>query len=151
MTVRDELLALQNADGLIVPREVHDWAKTHPRSDLHQRLQWDDAKAGYQYRLNQIMHLIVLNITTADLKPEFLSLSIDRVNGTGGGYRSIVDVVQVPQLREVMLDDALAELERVRRKYEYLKALAPVWAAAARVRKNKKRTKHGQKEVRLSM
>ncbi len=150
MTIRDELLALQNADGLIVPREVHDWAHAHPKSLLHQRLQWDDAEAGYQYRLNQIMHLIVLNITTADLKPEFVSLSIDRANGTGGGYRSIVDVVKVPHLREVMLDDALADLERVRRRYEYLKALAPVWKAVAGV-KAKKRTKHGQKEVRLSM
>ena len=58
-------------------------------------------------------------------------LSIDRK--AGGGYRKMSDVLKAPDLREIMLADALAELERVQLKYARVEELARVWAEAAAV------------------
>jgi hypothetical protein len=64
---------------------------------------------------------------------ETVSLTIDR-NHAGGGYRLISDVLATPNMRRVLLQDALDELERVKRKYESLTELAKVWDEAAKVR-----------------
>ena len=42
-----------------------------------------------------------------------MSLSIDRKHDGSNGYRPLADVVARPDLREIMLADALAELDRV--------------------------------------
>lgn len=141
MTVRDELLALIDDDQL-TPTVVYDWTQHHPRSDLHRALEWDDKKAGYQYRLWQIRSLIAIHVITPERRREMISLSVDRVM-PGGGYRTITSVMQSQTLRDVALADALAELERVQKKYEYLSELAGVWAAAQNVkRKEVRKTKH---------
>lgn len=135
MTIRTELLALQAAadDGILHPRLVVEWARDNPRSALHAAIEWDDTKAAEEYRVWQVRHLIRLNIQQDSGTPTFVSLSIDRMKG--GGYRAVSDVIAAPDLRAIMLRDALAELERMQAKYESLTALSDVWEAADRVRK----------------
>lgn len=132
MTIRSELLALQATadEGILHPRTVVEWARDNPSSALHAALEWDDAKAADEYRVWQVRHLIKLNIQQEDGSPVFVSLSIDRA--TGGGYRAVSDVAAAPDLRAIMLRDALAELDRVRTKYDALTALSEVWEAADR-------------------
>lgn len=126
MTVQDELLALRDEDGLIRVHQVEEWARKHPESELHKRLEWDNAKAGLQYRLWQCRELISIYVRNEKHEPLAVSLSIDRVN-PGGGFRLIEDVLDNPTLVEVMLGDALKELRRVREKFRHLSALAKVW------------------------
>lgn len=130
-----ELLALQNENGLIVPREVVTWARRHRSSRLYGELEWDDSVAGAAYREQQVRQLIAIHVIEDHSVRRFISLSVDRVQG--GGYRDMNDVMTAPNLRDVMLQDALSELERMQRKYQRLKELEGVWDAAATVRRRR--------------
>ena len=61
----------------------------------------------------------------------YVSLSTDRI--AAGGYRAIVDIRSSEELYQVMLRDAIDELERMRRKYESIRELRPVFRAVDRV------------------
>ncbi len=137
MTIASELLALQQAstDGKLHCREVVEWARENPASALHSAIEWDDTKAAASYRIWQVRHLIELHITSGNGGPVLVSLSVDR--GANGGYRLMSDVAAAPDLREIMLQDALAELERVQRKYSRITELARVWEEAEKVRSTK--------------
>ena len=71
----------------------------------------------------------------------FVSLKSER-NGEMG-YRAITDVLSSPSLRPELLADALDELEKWRKKYEQIRELAEVFAAAdaAINRRNKRKPK----------
>ena len=135
MTIRDELLAIQaaDADNILRPEAVHKWARNHPKSALYKSITWDTGKAAYEYQLYQIRHLIVLNIRSEDGEPQIVSLPIDRVK-SGGGYRSINDVIADKKLSACLLQDALNELDRVKQKYARIQELTSVWTAVAKVR-----------------
>jgi hypothetical protein len=68
----------------------------------------------------------------------FFSLSIDRHNGRGGGYRDINEIMQSQNLYDILLSDALNELQRMKEQYERLTELQPLWEEAERVRKKRK-------------
>lgn len=125
MTIKEELLEIKGDNDLLYPGDVVDWASKHPQSDLHSRFEWNNEKAGAAYRLWQARELITIHIRTEQGEPEMVSLSIDRKQD--GGYRSIKDVVDNVELRDVMLSDAMKELSRVRSKYGTLRKLAGVW------------------------
>lgn len=126
MSIKSELLAIKGKRKLLKPKAVVDWAKSHPESKLHGCFTWDVDKASYEYWLWQARQLITVHVRTEDKKPLMVSLSVDRVS-PGGGFRVIDEVLQEADLVAVMLADALKELTRVRDKYDYLKALKPVW------------------------
>jgi hypothetical protein len=157
MTIKDELLSLTDTDGVLHVEHAHAWAVRHPASELHSHLLWDDAKAGYQYRLWQIRTLIAIHVITPDHKREMISLSIDRTNG--GGYRSLDVVMRNREFRSIALSDALAELERVQQKYSDLRELEGIWAAMENVKRKEdhktpsdlaKRSKAKQREASRS-
>jgi hypothetical protein len=137
MSIRSELLALKKADGRFVAEEAVTWAERNKSSKLYGALEWDDSVAGHHYRVWQMRNLITLHIVDPETgEPEVISLTIDRVNGDGGGYRLISDILLVPSMRATMLADALEELERIQQKYHRLNQLAGVFKAIDRV-KNK--------------
>jgi hypothetical protein len=140
MTIRDELVQLQKRDGLLRPESAVAWASKHPQSALHGALEWDDSSAAHQYRIWQVRQLIAVHVVNEEGVRQIVSLSIDRVN-QGGGYREIGSILASPPLREILLADALAELERVRLKYHGLVELAKVWDEVnrAKTRTRKKR------------
>jgi hypothetical protein len=59
-------------------------------------------------------------------------LSIDRT--AKGGYREVDEVMSSAQLRRVMLEDALHEVELLQQRFAELHELELIWSAAARVR-----------------
>lgn len=124
MSIKSELEALKTKDGLYQPDRIVKWAAVHKRSRLHAALEWDNAKAGNEYRLWQVRHLIQLHIRQEDRTPQVVSLTIDRHQS--GGYRELADVARVPELREVLLRDAINELLRVYQKYSYFVELSGV-------------------------
>lgn len=134
MTIKSELLAIQDAstDGILHCNKVVEWARTHPESALYSVIEWENEKAADEYRLWQVRKLIQLHIISEDGDPVVVSLSVDQ--RSGGGYRSVSDVIKVPDLREIMLQDALNELERMHRKFARVEALAGVWREVEVVR-----------------
>jgi hypothetical protein len=137
-SLTDELTALRNANGLINPVEAVNWARRNRKSKLHAHLTWDDGIAGERYRVWQIRELISVHIVDNEGGRRFVSLSVDR--GTGG-YRPIGEIIGRVDLREIMVADALADLERMQRRYEKLTELQTIWAAADEVKAQRKRPK----------
>jgi len=133
VTIRDELLALKDSDGLLVPETVLEWARRHQRSALHAAINWDVNYNVVGYLLIQVRNLITLNIRDDRKAPEMISLSIDRAK-EGGGYREISDILVKPSLRRVMLRDALQELDLLQRRFEELEELEEIWGAVVAVK-----------------
>jgi hypothetical protein len=131
MSVQEELLALQQqADGLLQVESTVEWAAENPDSALHAALDWDDEHAAHSWRCHQVRRLIAIHVVDAGNVRQLVSLSIDRVGD--GGYRSLGAVLASANMRGVLLADALADLDRVRRKYETLVELAGVWEETER-------------------
>lgn len=135
MTIRDELVALQKRHGILRPEQAVEWAREHPASALHAAVDWNDTTAAHQHRIWQIRQLIAVHVVNQEGVRQMVSLTIDRVNA--GGYRLLNDVMETESLREVLLADALAELERIKAKYLGLVELTRVWEEADLVKKTK--------------
>lgn len=146
MSVQSELLALQASHPLLQVETVVGWAQAHPTSALHASFTWDNDVAGHQFRLWQARQLIAIHIINVEGVRQLVSLSIDRTNQQGGGYRDLNTVLAAPAMREMLLADALRELERVQMKYETLVELASVWVAVNNVKK--KKSKHKKKSFK---
>lgn len=97
---------------------------------LHRRFEWDDAKGGHLYRIEQARRIlrVFVKIEGSEEKPikvrAFVSLPADRKNGHV--YRRIEDVMADPKQREELLAMALTELLAFQKKYKALTELAGV-------------------------
>jgi hypothetical protein len=123
--------------GVLRPEDVVEFARDE-RTALHGDFQWDDTEAAQQFRLWQARQVIRLVITIVDspagkqLIPMYVSLVSDRQQ-PGGGYRPLVDVMNAEDLRDELLRQALAELKTVRKKYQQLQELRPIFRAIEKV------------------
>jgi predicted DNA-binding protein with PD1-like motif len=129
-SIASELLKLRDKGGKISASGAVEWAAKNKKSHLHAALEWDDAIAGAAHRVWQVRSLIAVHVLDAEGARRFVSLSIDRGEG---GYRQISDVMSNADLRKIMIEDALGELQRMERKYKHLQELEVVWAARDRV------------------
>ena len=106
-------------------------------SPLHDRFEWDDLKAGNEYRIWQARQLIRYVVVTVPKfrKPiiAYVSLKGDRAED-GGGYRAIVDVLSDKVQREILLREALQDLAVWQAKYEELTELVPIFRNIERYR-----------------
>jgi hypothetical protein len=135
-TIKEELLQISNDNnGLLKPEVVVEFARD-PETALHSKFEWDDAKAGHNYRLWQARQVISLEFSVIESeKPTketrlFVSLTEDRKEG---GYRLITDVLSDEALLDRMLKDALSELIRIKTKYNHLQELSKVFAEVDKV------------------
>jgi hypothetical protein len=132
--IKNELKRLMEENGgVLLPQSVVDAARDD-ESPLHDQFEWDNSKAAEAHRLHQARMLIRCTVvfeerTQTNIKA-FVSLSTDR---TTGGYRETVAVMRHKDMREIALQDALDELERVQTKYGHIKELASVFKAVKRV------------------
>jgi hypothetical protein len=122
--------------GLLLPQDVVDAARPKT-SVLHSRFEWDDDKAAESYRLWQARQLIRVTVEMlpgiAAPTEVFVSLTPDR--NANRGYRIVTDVLSDAQLRQIMLEDAVAELEVFKTKYARLRQLAVVFQAIRKVKR----------------
>lgn len=128
MAIEDELIALTDENGFIKPKTVVEWAKDHPESELHGRIEWDDAKAADAYRINQARQLIAIHVRADDGSRSTISLVQDR--NADGGYRHLGPVLQNAELRAMAVRQALREFRRWEVRYKHLSELARVFDAA---------------------
>jgi hypothetical protein len=137
--INEELEQIRRANGgLLRPEEVVKFAR-NKRTALHQEFEWDDAKASAEYRLEQARKVIrvaveLLPSPHSDQDPirAYVSVVSDRVQ-PGGGYRAIGDVMTDDDLRTELVNEALGEVKRWRRKYERLRELVPIFRAIDKV------------------
>jgi hypothetical protein len=145
-SIKDELTQIFNEhNGRVPPEAVIEFARDE-NTALHSEFEWDDTEAAHQFRLEQARKIIRLNIEVIETPngnvrmPVFVSLVSDRRGG--GGYRALTDVMSNAEMRAQLLQQAIDELQRVRRKYESLRELAPVFAALDRVARNATRRRN---------
>ena len=136
-----ELASLKNKKGLLRPVDVVEFAK-NKKTALHSAFEWDNGKAAHEYRLWQAQHLIVsvriVEPTTNREIPMFVSLKENRAQ-PGGGYRETVQVLSQAELRESLLQQALADFRVWEAKYAMLKELASVFRSMEKGLRGKKR------------
>lgn len=132
-SVKEELLHLAEiSGGRLNPKDVVDYA-ADPETHLHSRFTWDDTKAAEEYRLWQARRVISLEFEVIQLPDKsqetrlFVSLVEDRK--PDGGYRLVTEVLSDAELRQKLIEEALAEFRRVRIKYSTIKELAGIFAA----------------------
>lgn len=133
-----ELLALE-ANGLLNPRDVVEWARSHPKSALHAKFNWDVEAAAMEYWLIQARKLIVsVTVVPVENTPIQMYVSLKSDRNTEGGYRQTVKVLSNADMREQLLQQAFADFEYWQQKYQTLAELAPVFEAAKRAKSKKK-------------
>ena len=130
--------------GTVSPVQVLAFAK-NKKTALHKLFIWDNTEAAERFRLLQAGAILrAYVIVPSEGKPAmraYVSLASDRDNGRSGNIgagvrRHIDDVMSDDILRAEYLRNALMDLRAIRRKYESIKELAEVWAAADRVEAN---------------
>jgi hypothetical protein len=131
--------------GFIKAEDVVRFAK-NPTTALHSCFTWDDNEAAKAYRLHEARAIlrVVVAVLPGDDPLRYratVSLKEDRYNGVG--YRIMADVLTDSRLREVMLVEALAELQVFMAKYEGLKELASIFEAMSKIVKTKPRKSRG--------
>ena len=132
-SVKEELLFIGSKhDNFVSPHIVVEFAK-NPDTCLHSKFEWNDTKAGHEYRIYQARKIISLELQVVGNEKKqvltriFVSLQDDR--SPEKGYRLVTDVLADENLRKQFLDEALVEFIRIKNKYESLKELAKIFAA----------------------
>lgn len=147
MDYKQELeLIRKNNNGVLRPADVVEYAR-NPKTALHERFEWNNAKAADAYRLWQARELIRVVVKLDDVAATppirlYCSLPEDRQNGDGGGYRVIDDVMRSSQMRASLLRQAEQDMRRFEQKYHQLKELAGVIEAMRKAR-TKTPSRHG--------
>jgi len=131
--INRELQALEQRDGVLMPDRVVEFA-SDPKSALHSQFEWDDGEAAHQWRLEQarsLIRVVVRMVGDSDPTPRraYVSLKRDRVKS--GGYRTLVSVLEDPELRAEMLEQARDEAKSWSVRYRELQELAKIHDAVA--------------------
>lgn len=125
-TLRDELDVLYEQYGKIEAEVVVEAARDAAKFPAwHSHLEWDDAKAGHQYRVGQVKRFM----RTIKKEPE--EFGIDGLRGSvrayhslpdgeGFAYRKLEEIVQDPFQTKLLLRTAEREWRALFAKYGHL-------------------------------
>ena len=117
---------IEKEKGKVTHQDLVDVARPK-KSAIHGLFEWDDSKAAEKYRLDQARQ-ILHNLTIVRENKEPIRAYVNIVKSTGikniGHYANIQSAMENEQSREVVLANALAELQAFQRKYSELKELA---------------------------
>ena len=151
LTVTEELnLIREDNNGLISPRNVVEFARD-PNTSLHNKFEWDNKKAGDNYRLWQARRIIRLELVVVSSCSDgkiiisdmsegeigagdnkiraYVSLQNDRAGDDSGGYRSLTDVMSNEEYRDQLLEMAKKDMIIFKQKYGVLSKLSKVFMA----------------------
>lgn len=133
----DEMKEIRAAAGGILRRQDVVQFARDPATALHSHFEWDDRAGAEQYRLLQagkmIRGFVTIIAGSNVLVRGYVSLMPDRLNG--GGYRPIEAVLKSKSMRAQLIEGAFRDFAIMRRKYEQIQALEPVWTAMEKVAK----------------
>ena len=131
--VAAELARLAKRRGFLTA-ELVVAAASAETSPIHHCFTWDDTKAAHAHRLWQARELIArVEFEPTPDRPIFRAYVNIRSEGEAvGRYVSTVDALADSSTRKTVVARALADLERVRERYEQIEELASVWRAIRR-------------------
>lgn len=127
--VAGEVCAELESRGNLTPSALVDASRPED-APLHGAFEWDDVIAAKRYRETQASYIIrsveVVMQDGGGPVRAFVSLSTDSKHRE---YSSIDVVLSNADKRKAMLEQALADLDAFKRKYEQLEELAAIFAA----------------------
>lgn len=125
-----ELDRIFREHGEIDPQTVVDESRPEG-AVLHNLFDWDDASAAEKYRLTQA-RFIIRNIVQEEETAEG-PVVVRGYHSTERSYLPTTVIMSDADMREMLLDRALKELEEFQAKYRHLAALAGVFEAIEQV------------------
>lgn len=125
MDLRTALMQVRTERGVLTPRTVLESARPVD-SPLHHRFEWDDARAGEKYRLQQAHELIrVVRVKLPSDDPveqrEVRAFQAVRTEGDDASryvYEPAEEVAYDPLLRAIVLRDMERAWRELRLRYE---------------------------------
>lgn len=122
--VNMELTRIYDTHGRLTPSLVLDYAKS-PASPLHTSFEWNDAKAGHQYRLNQSRKLIrKCRVIYQNREEECYHVRAANVDSREGYYKPVSAIVADTDEFDLALSEVRRRLESIKYAYERLLAVA---------------------------
>jgi len=138
-TVGEAIASIAEREGMCTPARLVQEAGGGAR-DLHRLFTWDDAEAAQRWRVQEarnVINAIVVRVERNGQEteaPAFVSVGrIAETQDRGAGYRPVQVVVQDPEFRAEALQEAIKDLNAIRRRYEAIKELSPVWDLVDRI------------------
>jgi len=124
--------------GVCHPQDLVDAARSR-RSPLHSLFEWDDEVAAELFRRGQARQVIrilrpMMDDETRGEAPAFVHV---RINGHDG-YLHTDRARSQEDVWASVLEDALAQLQGLQKRYKHLSELEGVWAAVTAVEKKAK-------------
>lgn len=123
----EELDRIYRKNGQLNAKDVVDESRP-VEAPLHNCFEWNDSVAAEKYRQSQAQEIIRQIVVTED-GDEQKTGSVRAFVSISREYHPIDVVIQHPDMREMMMRDALAELRAFHNKYETLSSLKPVFNA----------------------
>ena len=114
-------------DTNISAEEIVEKAKDE-NSELHKCFEWDDAKAGRLYRLQQARQ-VVCNLVFVPKKKEDAPIRVFHISTEKSVYKPTKLILQQPDEYQHLLETAKQELYSFQRKYKSLVELEGVFEA----------------------
>lgn len=144
-TIRARLRQLETRAGRLTPDVVVREAR-NPKSDLHDQFEWNDKKAGHQWRLEQARRLIVsicyVESETAESQAVPCYVRDPNLPSNEQGYRSIAtfrddkqDALRLMSVELQRIEALLARLEGIAQVLGEQKRFVSVTREVAALRK----------------
>ena len=128
--VGEAVVAIAERDGCCTPAALVELArpKAHP---LHSAFEWNNRIAAEQWRVQQARQAInsvrcVNAEGKAEEAPAFVHIQVE---GNGEGYAPLSVALTIPYQSAYVVEEALAALRGIRRRYQSISELAGVWSA----------------------
>lgn len=127
-TLRDILQSIYDERGELTPPLVETEAR-NPEHPLHSRLEWDNEKGGYEYRLIQAAQLIrsvrvVYKEDATGPKDLRAFTAIRGENTQRANYMPTEDALRDDFTRQMVLRDMEREWRSLKRRYEHMAEFA---------------------------
>jgi len=127
-SLREELRGIYDRHGKLTPELVHEEVKdeAHP---LHSRYEWDDAVAGYYYRLSQIgediRSLRVEYVPPQGGEPQYVrEWTSVRNDPQRDGYAPTEEVVKDPLTFQIVLREMERDIAALKTKWQHMAEFA---------------------------
>ena len=125
-----ELSRIEKSTGMVTPEAVLERA-TVKGSALHDHFEWDDSKAGHQYRLQQageLIRSITVETSRSNILPSQPVRAFVNVEEAGSRhYTSTARAMGSKELRDQVLAKAWRDLEAWRQRYAELTEFARIF------------------------
>jgi hypothetical protein len=135
-----EILEIKKTQGLTAENIIQE--ARNPKSSLHDLFEWDNTKAGHEYRLHQarvFINEIKIEIGDKELfafeNVEVRSISGDSEETAERQYKTMSEIISNEELRTQILNRAYQQLIFWKTQYKAYEELTPVVVAIDKVGK----------------